>query len=90
MQRTIGLLFLLIGIIITGVSLLPALQHPPASPLITILIIGIAVSVFGALLVPSSHAETALKSLTVIIAPYVPRFGGSRAGDPPVPPPSAL
>ena len=76
----IGILFLLIGLAIVAVVLAPVFvaikAHAPfAAPSVTLLIIGLAVLVFGALLIPFSGAGGAASSLLVIAGPYIPTFG---------------
>lgn len=75
-----GLLFLVIGFAIVTVVLAPVLVAIKAhavivEPSVTLLVIGLAVLVFGALLIPFSGASGAASSLLVIAGPYIPSFG---------------
>lgn len=81
---SLGLVFLLVGLALIGVAVLPVVPAPhTAHVALTPLFIGVAFSIFGALLIPSSGAQTALTVIVTTAAPYIPRFGGQRAGDPP-------
>ena len=75
-----GLLFLLIGLAIVLGVLAPVYvaikAHTPiVEPSVTLLCVGLAVLVFGALLIPFSGADKAASSLLVIAGPYIPTFG---------------
>lgn len=78
----IGILFLLLGIVIIAAALAPVIQHPPAAIAVPILVAGIVVAIFGALIVPSSGAGPALAKIVVVVGPYMPFAGpGRRAGE---------
>lgn len=59
-----------------------ALHQEPHSD--KVLYIGIGVAVFGAWIMPT--IATSIRQLVVIVAPYLPKVGGQRAGDPPAQP----
>ena len=74
----LGTLFLLLGI---GAFVFVLLQKPISVPLVSI---SAALAIFGALLLPNSGAGTALQTVSVTVKPFIPVFGGRRAGDPQV------
>lgn len=77
-KTVVGLLFLVMGIASFVFALL---QTPISVPLVSITV---GIAVLGALIVPNSGAGAALQTVSVTLAPYVPVFGGRRAGDPQV------
>ncbi len=81
----IAVVFMLAGFAAFGFGLYPAYYRQPVNT--TVLIIGIVVAVLGGIVYPSSGVETAIKTLIVNVAPYVPMIGGRRAADPPADPP---
>lgn len=86
-QTAVGSLFLLVGLVIIGAGLYPAIAKPPQTVSIVLVLIGVGVAVFGALLIPSVGAGEALHVFFVNVAGYIPIPGGRRSGDPPAPPP---
>ena len=88
-QTALGLVFLVVGFALVALATLPAVlgvfAHPPRPAVVSLWILytGLAVAVFGALLIPSSGAETALTVFGATVGSYLPKFGGKRAGDPP-------
>lgn len=82
-RRTLGILFLLLGLLIMAPAILPALfalaEHPPRVVPISVvpLMIGIPIALFGALMIPFSGADIAATKLQVILRrtslPYVGR-----------------
>jgi hypothetical protein len=90
-RRTLGILFLLLGLLIMAPAILPALfalaEHPPRVVPISVvpLMIGIPIALFGALMIPFSGADIAATKLQVILRrtslPYVGRGVGGQSGD---------
>jgi hypothetical protein len=88
-QRTLGILFLLLGLVIMAPAILPALfalaEHPPRVVPISVvpLMIGLPIALFGALMMPFSGADVAATKLQVILRrtslPYVGRVPGGAA-----------
>lgn len=91
-QTAIGIVFLGLGLFLIGTAVAPVvigmLEHPVthADVTLSVLFVGLAVSLFGALLIPFSGAAPALQVFVTLAAPYIPKLGGNRAGDPPAPP----
>ena len=83
-QTILGVLFLIVGLALIVLAALPAIQRQPVS--FAFLALAVAVAVFGAWLLPSSGAPAAVQQIITVVGPYVPRLGGARAGDPPLPP----
>jgi hypothetical protein len=84
-QTLLGLLFLLIGVVVIGAAVFPVLAHQPIA--IWPLVAGIALSVFGAWLIPSSGAGPVVNQIIVTLGnTNLPFLGGRRAGDNPSPP----
>jgi len=71
----IGSLFIIVGFILVGFGLL----HPVTKWLV---LLGVGVAVFGALVFPSRGTKPALQTIVVAIG-SLPIFGGRRVGDPP-------
>jgi hypothetical protein len=87
-RRTLGILFLLLGIVIMAPAILPALfalaEHPPRVVPISVipLMIGIPIALFGALMIPFSGADIAATKLQVILRrTSLPYVGGGASGD---------
>lgn len=85
-QTLVGSLFLIVGLAIIGAGLYPALAHPPLPVSIWLVLVGVGVAVFGALIIPSVGAGDALKVLVLNFGSYIPVIGGRRSGDPPADP----
>lgn len=77
--KRLGLLFLLLGTLIIVAALAPVLQHPPALPNTWILIAGVVVAIFGALMVPNSGADHAIDKIAVTVQNTNLPFVGGRA-----------
>lgn len=91
-QFLIGFLFLVIGVLLILLAVSPVIIGLLSKPRVhgdvslAFLAIGVSVAVFGAWLVPSSGAGPVVQQIITVAGPYIPRIGGSRAGDPPQPP----
>lgn len=91
-QTLLGLLFLLVGLAIVATVLAPVVaavvaKTPAPAISLSLLVIGIGLALFGALLVPSSGVGPAMTQLTVVLSnTSLPFVGGRRAGDAPAPP----
>jgi hypothetical protein len=76
----------LVGCGIAGVGvmlLVTELRTPPGHA--THIYIAAGMMFFGALLIVPSAVTSGLRSVIVIVGPYIPVIGGRRAGDPPAP-----
>ena len=89
-QTAIGWLFVVIGLVILLVALGPALyalrtHGPHVDPSLTLLAVGMAVTVFGAWLLPSSHVGTTVREVRVELADTdLPFIGRGRTGSAPL------
>jgi hypothetical protein len=83
-QTILGVLFLVVGLVVTGLALIPAVHG--VAPSLVFLLTGIGVALFGAYLIPSSGAPVALTQLFVSLGTTnLPIVGGRRASDPAAP-----
>lgn len=80
-QTFLGWLFLLVGLALTALAVLPATHRQPVS--FAFVALGVGVALFGAYLLPSSGAPVAVQQIITVLGPYVPLIGGRRASDPP-------
>lgn len=82
-QTLLGLLFLLIGLAIIAVVLAPVVlaikaHTAPADLSVMQLVIGLAVTVFGAIVIPSSGAAPAIQNILVLASTTnLPFIGGA-------------
>lgn len=76
-QTILGVLFLAIGIAVLTVGL----GNTPVDKFVTVL--GLAIAIFGAVMIPSSGAGDAAQKFVTVFGAYIPRVGGSRPADPP-------
>lgn len=85
-QTALGWLFVLVGLTILAVALGPAIyalatHGAHVDPPLTLLAVGIAVTVFGAWLLPSSHVGTTVREVRVELADTeLPFIGRRRQG----------
>lgn len=85
-QTAIGVTFLVVGLVLVSLAVLPvvlgAVQHPPVHADVSLwfLFTGLAVAIFGALVIPGAGAQAALTVIVTTAAPYLPTFG-RRKGD---------
>ncbi len=84
----IGLLFVVLGIVIVGLSLDIMYRVGLTTAPIIVLAIGLFVAILGAVAIPNSGMVEAGKSTTIIVGPLLDRVPGlSRVGDPKPPTP---
>ena len=89
-RTTIGVLFIVLGLVIIGAALYPVVYR--VLPNVWILGLGVVVAILGGIILPSSGTGPALERLVVLAGPWIPRVPGlSRVGDPkpPAPPPGS-
>lgn len=84
----VGLVCFVAGIVLL---VLDKVLHDGPSHIAETLLYG-GLAFFGALVLiiglAKQRGETVLKTIVVIVSPFVPKFGGGRPGDPPLPPPT--
>lgn len=73
----VGFLFLVFGLLIAIIGL----GSTPVDRWVTGA--GLVVAVLGGIAIPHSGLGGAFQTIIVNVGPYLPKIGGSRAGDPP-------